>query len=345
MQHARALQTWKKASTLSVRLALSGLLGMLVVAPVRAGDMDPELTRLSQAAGSGSCPADGAASVCPDNASFELLSMELAGALAPPVRAPAASGGMRSFYVGLSSSGSTIRSQQRYWARGTRGADPTAEQNNSVDSLLSVHRLDVRKGLPFGFEVGSSLGFGLNSSLWVISAELKLALFEGYRSGLGALPEVALRAVTQAVVGSPQLSLQTQALDITLSKPLVVRQEHRLTPLLALQLLFLRAHSGAVDLTPGESAWSACQPSGVELGCEGSQGVRELANTASFREVSRTRVRLFVGAEERYRLLSIALTLGFDLITPPVPQEAAGDSLPPSLLRQFSLQLATGLRY
>jgi hypothetical protein len=245
----------------------------------------------------------------------------------------------------LSSSASSIRSQQRYWARGTRGADPSAEQNNSVDSLLSFHRLDVRKGLPFGFEVGSSVGVGLNTSLWVIAAELKLALFEGYRSGLGALPEVALRAVTQAVVGSPQLSLQTQALDITLSKPLVVHQEHTLTPLMALQLLFLRARSSAVDLTPRESAWSSCQPGGAVLACESELGARELANTASFRDVSRTRVRMFLGAEERYRLLSIALTLGFDLITPPVPQEAMGESLPPTLLRQFSLQLAGGLRY
>jgi hypothetical protein len=312
---------------------------------VRAGDMDPELTRLSQAAGSGSCPEGGLASVCPDNASFELLAMELAGALAPTVRTGAATGGMRSFYLGLSSAVSTIRSQQRYWARGTRGADPSAPQNDSVDGMLSFHRLDVRKGLPFGFEVGSSVGFGMNTSLWVIAAELKLALFEGFRSGLGALPDVALRAVAQAVVGSPQLLLQTQALDITLSKPLVVRQEHTLTPLLALQLLFLQAHSGAVDLTPQQSAWASCQPSGIEPMCSSMQAARELANTASFRDVSRTRVRMFLGAEERYRLLSIALTLGFDLITPPVPQEAAGDSLPPSLLRQFSLQLAGGLRY
>jgi hypothetical protein len=100
-----------------------------------------------------------------------------------------------------------------------------------------------------------------------------------------------------------------------------------------------------VDLTPRESAWAACQPSSVELICESEQGSRELANTASFRDVSRTRVRMFLGAEERYRLLSIALTLGFDLITPPVPQEATGASLPRSLLRQFSLQLAGGLRY
>lgn len=329
-------------------LALWGCL--LPAGAARAGDMDPELTRLTQPAGVGSCPANGMASVCPDNASFELLAMELAGALAPTVRTGAATGGMRGFYIGLSSSASTIRSGQRYWARGTRGEDATALQNDSVDSLLSFHRVEVRKGLPFGFEVGSSVGFGLHTSLWVMAAELKLALFEGFRTGLGALPEVALRAVTQAVMGSPQLSLQTQAFDITLSKPLVVHQEHTLTPLLALQLLFLRAQSSAVDFTPEQSAWASCAPSVTSVAsampmCEDPRASPELANTASFRDVSRARVRMFLGAEERYRLLSIALTVGFDLITPAVPQEARGDSLPEALLRQFSLQLAGGLRY
>jgi hypothetical protein len=302
--------------------------------------MDPELSRLSNTCSTG---------LCPDNASFELLATELAGALAPTVRTGAATGGSRSFYLGLSSTASTLRSRQRYWARGTRGADPSGPQNDSVDSLLSFQRLDVRKGLPFGFEVGSSVGFGLNTSLWVIAAELKLALFEGFRSGLGALPDVALRAVAQAVVGSPQLSLHTQAFDITLSKPFVLRQEHTLTPLLALQLLFVSAHSAAVDFTPRESAWAACDPvtapSGAEPSCETMEGERELRSSGSFRDVSRTRVRMFLGAEERYRLLSIALTLGFDLITPPVPREAEGESLPTNLLRQFSLQLAGGLRY
>lgn len=333
---------------MSAVLALSACL--LMTAHARAGDMDPELTRLSQPAGVGSCPESDLSAVCPDNASFELLAMELAGALAPTVRTGAATGGSRSFYIGLSSTASTIRSGQRYWARGTRGHDPTGSQSDTVDPLLSFHRVEVRKGLPFGFEIGSSVGFGLHTSLWVIAAELKLALFEGFRSGLGALPEVALRAVTQAVMGSPQLSLQTQAFDITLSKPLVVHQEHTLTPIMALQLVFLRAQSSAVDFTPAQSAWAACAPNmdavaSSEPMCTDPRGAGELANIGSFRDVSRARVRMFLGAEERYRLLSIALTVGFDLITPAVPREAQGESLPDALLRQFSLQLAGGLRY
>lgn len=319
---------------------------LIFVGTARAGDMDPELSRLSVPAGAGTCPADGLARVCADNASFELLTSELAGALAPMVSSGAATGGARGFYLGLSSTVSTLRSSASYWARGTRGADSTAPKNAGVDALLSYHRLEARKGLPFGLEVGASAGFGLHTSLWVLAAEVKLALFEGFRSGLGALPDVALRAVTQAVVGSPQLSLQTQALDVILSKPLVLRQEHTLTPLLALQLLFVSAHSAAVDFTPQTSALSACAPnmSDPSASCP-NVAEQDLYNTSTFRSVSRTRVRMFVGAQERYRMLSIALTLGLDLVAPPVPQATGDEPLPPNLLRQFSLQLAGGLRY
>jgi len=310
--------------------------------------MDPALSRLVHASGNGPCPST--REVCPDQESFEHLASELAGATAPVVGRGAATDGPRGFYVGLSSTATTIRSGSRYWSRGTRGSDPTAARNERVDAMLNWNRLDVRKGLPFGFEVGSSLGFGLHTSLWVLSAELKLALFEGFRTGLGALPDVAIRAVTQQLVGGGDVSLRTQALDVTLSKPYVLWQRHVVTPILALQLLFVSAKSGAVDLTPSRNAFTACDPdsgevNGAALQCTRPGGGNELANNVSFRNVSQTRVRMFVGAEERYGLLSIALTLGFDLTTPGLQSETVGDTLPNDVLRQFSLHLSAGLRY
>lgn len=320
-----------------------GLLGGS--ARVAAGDMDPSLTRLVHAAGNGQCPQAGLAA-CPDNESFEHLAAELAGSLAPVVNRGAATDGARGFYVGLSTTTSTLRSGSRYWARGTRGSDPTATNNDNVDPALNWNRLEVRKGLPFGFEVGSSAGFGLDTSLWVLALEVKLALFEGFRTGLGALPDVALRAVTQHVVGSGELSLNTQAIDVTLSKPYVVFSEHVLTPIVALQLLFVNASSGVVDLTPADNGFAACVPeAGTSDRCTRSGGSGELANNVRFESVHQTRVRMFLGAEERYKLLSIALTVGIDLTTPRLQTETMGDTLPSDLLRQFSLHLACGLRY
>ena len=307
--------------------------------------MDPSLSRLARMPGEGSCPASASGALCADDASFEQLAAELAGALAPPIGRGAATDGPRSFYIGLNTTLTTLRHSSSYWQRGTRGADPTASRNAHVDPVLSWNRLEVRKGLPFGFEVGSSLGFGLHTAMWLLSAELKLALFEGFRSGLGALPDVALRAVTQQLVGASELSLRTNAVDVTLSKPYVLGRQHVLTPLLALQLLFVTAKSGVVDLTPATHGVTSCDPTSGDVSCSGSAGAADLANNVTFRTIHRTRVRAFVGAEERFRLLSIALTLGFDLSAPELQSESPGDDVPRDLLRQFSLHLACGLRY
>jgi len=310
--------------------------------------MDLTLSRLVRTPGEGACAAsgmEGAASVCADQAAFEHLAAELAGAVAPPAPLRAATDGQRGFYVGLSSTATTLRSSSRYWMRGTRGHSYAAEQNDHVDSLSSWHRLEVRKGLPFGVEVGSSLGFGLNTSLWVFSLEAKLALFEGFRTGLGALPDIAVHGVTQRLIGSSQLSLHTQAIDVTLSKP-YVWAEHVITPGAALQMLFVDAKSGAIDLTPQSNSFAACAPEpGSPTRCTQSGGTTELADTVTFRELTQTRMRMFVGVTEHFRQLSIALSAGFDLTTQRLPSRDARDGLSDTMLRQFSLHLASGLRY
>jgi hypothetical protein len=110
------------------------------------------------------------------------------------------------------------------------------------------------------------------------------------------------------------------------------------------------AKSSVIDATPGQSAFSACAPpsgqdNGVTLACSQPSGGAELNNNITFRSVNQTRLRMFLGAEEHYRLLSIALSLGMDLTTPRLQSEATGDNLPREVLRQFSLHAACGLRY
>ena len=334
-------------------LRMLGLIAATLVAwhpfAVLAGDMDPALSRLLLRRGNGPCAPENAAMFCPDHEAFEHLASELSVSLAPPVTHGAAGLGEAGFYVGVSSTATPIRADQRYWAKGTRGTSLADEQNQHVDSLLTWNRIDLRKGLPFGFELGSSLGSGTHTSLWVLSAQLRVVLFEGFHSGLGALPDIALRGVTQTMFGASELSIHSYALDVTLSKPFIVGGYHRLTPLLALQALFVNAKSGRVDLTPEANAFTSCAPAvgaanGVTLSCSEPNGAGELANTAAFRTVSQTRVRLFVGAEERFRWLALSATLGFDLAVPELQTNIAGDG-PPELMRQVSFHLAGGLRY
>lgn len=307
-----------------------------------AGDMDPALSRLRVPPGEGGCPDTGA--FCPNDEAFERLISDLSAGVAPPVNSGAATLGLRGFAVHWSLSVTPISGQ--HWITGTEGPNPAGSSHNpSPNGTLTWNRLELRKGLPFGLEVGGVIGHGFDSSLWLLGAEIRAALFEGYRSGLGALPDVAVRGVMQTLVGSPDLSLHTLTFDVTLSKPYVIAGRHRVTPLIALQALFTNADTEPVDLTPDVSAWDECQAQPGNERCATESGANDLRNSVRFASLDQTRVRLFVGVEERYSVFASALTLGFDLTVPQRHAETANDGIDDDLPRSLTLHFALGLRY
>lgn len=347
----------RPASTLGVRwlafawLALAWLLASTELAS--ADSMDPALSRLRLPPGKGGCPDSGA--FCPNDEAFERIVSDLGVAMAPAVGSGAAGLGLRGFSLRLSTSITPISG--RHWIAGSAG-DSAAEKslNSSPAGALAWNRLEVRKGLPFGIELGGSLGQGLATSLWTFSGELRVALFEGFRSGLGALPDVAVRAAYQGMAGSPDMSLQTLSFDVTLSKPYVVGGRHELTPLVALQALFANAKTAPIDLTPDVSAWDECAATldagsssrpEIEPGraCGSAAAARDLQNTRRFASVHQTRIRLFLGLEERYGPLSSALTFGFDLVVPERAANTTQDGVDEGLSRSLTLHIAAGLRY
>jgi hypothetical protein len=317
----------------------------------RAESMDPELSRLRVPPGKGGCPST--AGFCPNDEAFERLVSDLAVSMAPPVGSGAASLGVRGFSLRLSTSVTPISG--RHWAVGSAGKDAARESfNASPDGVLAWNRVEVHKGLPFGLEFGGSFGQGLDTSLWSFAAELRVALFEGFRSGLGALPDVAVRGAYQWMLGSREMSLQTVAFDVTLSKPYVVAGRHQLTPWIAMQALFANAKTQPIDLSSDASAFDECAPQlseaqtpSIEPGrpCSTSEGARDLRNTVRFADVSQTRVRLFVGAEERYGMLTGAVSFGFDLVVPGRSANTTNDGIDDPLARSVTLHFALGLRY
>ena len=161
--------------------------------------MDLELSRLRLPPGKGGCPASGP--FCTNDEAFERLVSDLSVGVAPAVDGGAASLGLRGFSLELSMAFTPISG--RHWVTGSAGPDPARHAfNPSPDGTLAWNRLEVRKGLPFGLELGGIVGHGIDTSLWLLAVELRAALFEGYRSGLGALPDVAVRGVFQSLLGS-----------------------------------------------------------------------------------------------------------------------------------------------
>jgi hypothetical protein len=321
--------------------------------PARAGDMDLALSRLRTSGGAVSDCPQSSQQFCPDQELFERLASELAVAMAPPVHTPARSLGPRGFSLGLDMTFTSIEAQQSYWQLGTEGAGGRATEswNRSPSSSLVWNRVEARKGLPFGLEAGASLGQGLNTSLWALGLALKWSLFEGFRSGLGRLPDVSVQGSVHRSVGSSQASVQLYALDLTLSKPFVIQQTWSLSPFVGVQTLFDHVTSGVIDLTPGgpgsppdpaKDASSACNPepgSNPPL-CKGDDA--DVYNDVVFKPLDQTRVRMFLGAQARYQMWLASFSSMFDLIAPSLtaPLHHLQSR---SVARQIAFNLAVGV--
>lgn len=269
------------------KLLVSALvLGGAFSSPVRGDDMDLSLGRLRIAAKFPECARS--SGFCPDNELFERLVSELALALAPPVSTPAHTAGLKGISVGLMHSVTTIQGGALYWRRGTEGDAAAAEQEYNPNPARALHwsRLQLRKGLPFGIELAGHVGHGFDTSMWAVGGQLKLALAEGFRSGWGQAPDVALAVGTQALVGTPDLTLFVHSFKLVFSKPYVVAAGIRLTPLLSSELIAITADSAFLDFD-----WDPCRAEGV---CAAEDPA---AGFARFERLRQWRLRWSLGFE------------------------------------------------
>lgn len=310
--------------------------------------MDPALARLRIPPGEAGCPAgDG---YCPDQELFERLVSELAVAITSPVVAPAHTGGSKQFLVGLSSTATGISATRAQWIRGSEGDGGQGDVNASPDSLLLFHRVQVRKGLPFGFEVGGTAGCAPGTSMWTFGGQLKLAIIEGFRSSYGVLPDVSLRVTWDFLVGTPQLSAAVTSADLVASKEFVLGQGWSVAPFLGGQLSGMSVASSVVDLTPSESAFDRCRPL---PGREGDNGEDLCAGDASddknlsaFLPVSHARFRFVAGTGAEYAWLRLGASVMFDLAAfAPSMQARARDFGGDRVATHLAVALTAGAAY
>ncbi len=325
--------------------------------------MDPALSRLSIVGGRDDCPDSGPLSWCRNQESYERLVSQLGVSIAPSLHAPARSVGSRGLSLSLGMTITSIDANAGYWRKGSEGSasDAAGGANTSPDPALVWTRATLSKGLPFGFEVGASAGKGYATSLWSLGLSIKWAIIEGFRTGIGALPDVAIAASTTRSMGLDEVSLAAHSMDLLLSKPFHTGQGFVLSPLLGLQLLFIEAHSAPVDLTPGPpalstrpvstedvDAFAACRPTpdrttrSAPLLCSGTGD--DFVNNVHFDAVSQTRLRLFVGGQAQHGMWRFSASLGFDLLTPKLAAERVTPIQTTRVLgRQVALALAAGI--
>lgn len=306
----------------------------------QADDMSIALSRLRTEQAPGAWQAD--------NDAFTRLVSQLGFALAAPNLAPARTTGYRGFYIGFETSVVGIDSGADYWARGTEGDDMSMGSNRFVTSALTSSRLALRKGLPYGLEIGASLGRFYNTDSWIWGGELRIALLEGFREGvMGFIPDLAIRGAVRTLTGESEMHITVPSLDFIASKPIVLGGAVVFTPIIAAQLMWIVADSELVDLTPDRDAFAECgvaaeQPQAGDLSnirCTGS--TQDLGNNQVFNDVRAFRARMSIGAEIRYRAFTFNTAIHWDLKAPGDIDADVPDDLP----RQWDFAVGVGATY
>jgi len=85
-------------------------------------------------------------------------------------------------------------------------------------SFLAVPRIHVRKGLPFGLDLGLSYSQVPDSNIKLIGGELQYAILDG---GM-AYPALAVRGSYSSLQGVDDLDLETMAADLVVSKGILM---------------------------------------------------------------------------------------------------------------------------
>lgn len=347
-------------------LACSALPGI-----ASAQRMDLALSRLRIAADDASpeCPRSFGAGLsrdfCQDDAAWRSLATQFAGAMIPPILLPGHTRGMRGIYVGLESFITGIDSGEEYWARGTEGDDRAAERNRFVDGVLAWNRLNVRKGLPFGFELGTNVGFLVNTAYWTMGLEVRWSLLEGLRleNTSAYLPSVSVRGAVQTLVGDSELNITVPSVDVTIGERIIVGDTVEISPYVGGQVAFVFADTELVDLTPGPyttadgtthsgDAITRCDPNpfppgsamGPPIGADPPYcraDPTDINHDVVFPNLRSTRARMFLGTQVRYEWLALTAAFAFDLLTP----HELDASVPASLPRQWQVNVGTGVSY
>lgn len=232
----------------------------------RADKMDLALNRLRLTAPDQGCTPSVVGfyrDYCPDQDAFQRLMSEMGGAIMNPPLPVARTVGPRGVEVLVDSWASPIDEDATRWQLGTEGraSDLSVDgaRNRFPATMLSFTRVGVRKGLPFGFQLGTSLTHQWQSRHFVWGVDLQWALFEGYRTGWGMFPDVALRASVQTLTGDDEYNLTVPSAELLLSKPLVAGAMI-FTPFVSAQWGYILADSELVDLSPERDAVAECVP-------------------------------------------------------------------------------------
>ncbi|MBN1773452.1 MAG: hypothetical protein JXB32_19475 [Deltaproteobacteria bacterium] len=197
----------------------------------RANPMDLTLSRLYDER---ACTDTRNQSLCADQAAFRELAREFGLVMAPALLAPAETLGYAGFYLGLEGSITTINSSSsepsNVWFRGTEDQNP--------DKVMFVPSIHARKGLPFSFELGTSVSYVSATEQVLLGVDIRWAILEGYRTGWKAyFPDIAVRGAVNRLMGDDEMDMTVWSVDVALSHPFSISGMMTITPFLGYQFV------------------------------------------------------------------------------------------------------------
>ena len=136
---------------------------------------------------------------------FRDLSKEAGAAISFKNTAPAAPLGITGFDAGVEVEAIDIKSKSAYWS---------AAFNGDAPSYLLLPKIRVRKGLPFGFDIGAMYSYVPDSNIKLYGFEVSKAILDGTL----ATPALGIRATYTRLAGVNDLDLQTGGIDASISK-------------------------------------------------------------------------------------------------------------------------------
>lgn len=331
----------------SAWLALGTVIaGMAAASQAAADSMDPALARLVT---DGNCrvagpegglfynPQSGFSRCQPDHAAFAKLIAQYGFATAATAMHSARTTGYGGFELGIEAAYTKIDNNAEYWKQGTQGPqDPSSKlfsiSNLEPDSMLQSYALKVRKGFPFGLEIASQVGFLANTSIAHVGADVRMSVFEGFRTGIPAIfPELAVGGSVRTITGTEEFQLTVAGVDAQISKPLPIAGTVVITPYVGYQWIRIFGDSGLIDMTPNTDAVDYCDFQGINTPATPAPGANnvydgqpvcgvgssaDFNNTVVFDAVRLSRHRINFGAQLRFQMVKLGVHFLTDVMSP-----------------------------
>jgi hypothetical protein len=180
---------------------------------------------------------------------FRLLTQELAVVMTPTSLQPAETTGQSGFDFGVDYGFHDIFDDKDYWQDALEGRR-TGREPFPVLQTLGVRG---RKGFPLPLPLSSEIELGatwlLDSHLVNLGGNLRLALNEGFRW----IPDIAVMAGVNRLVGSEDLDLFDVSAGAAISKGFGIMGSFNLAPFVSYQSIFINAASRVLDPDPSNT--------------------------------------------------------------------------------------------